>query len=407
METPKLLIVDDDKSVLTSLLILFRHHGFEPIIESDPQKIHTLLKSHHVEAVVLDMNFRRGYNEGKEGIYWLDTIKQIQPDLHVILITAYGEIDLAVEAVKRGATDFILKPWDNDTLVSKVQKAVDAKKQPKATRPFVSRIVGVSEATLEVKSLIRKVAESPVSVLITGERGSGKELVSREIHSLYEQGKAAFHRIDCATISSSDLWSKLSDSTAQVIVFRNLDMLPLDLEMSFLQLLETRKGIKFITLMEDKNMLKEVNKEISAFLSLIEIHIEPLRSRKKDIAPLVDYFMGEFAERYERHCVTLSEDAEAKVMRHQWPGNVAELSHCIERAVILSDSDTIAVDLIKIDSDQEIKKTVSSGTLNLSELEKEAILKAIEDSNGNITKASEKLGITRTALYRRMEKYDI
>ena len=407
---PEILIVDDDKSVLTSLLILFRHHGFEPTIESDPQKIKSLLSSHKFEAVVLDMNFRRGHNEGKEGIFWLDTIKNIQPDQNVILITAYGDIDLAVEAVKKGAADFILKPWDNEALIAKVKSVIESKNKAKTPEreEYTSILIGKSEASKEVQSLVRKVSESSVSVMITGENGVGKMLVAREIHYLYTVKATKPVVIDFTKeIEEETVLKTIKEYKGKTLVLNHIELMTNQMQENIYRLVNEFKELKVISTCGQLNDLNDFHEELKQKLNLIHIGIRPLRDRKEDIKPLSIHFLKTFAEKYDRKASEITAEALNKLHKHSWLGNIKELKHCLERAVILSEEASIDNDLIKLDNNIATTVVNSSGTLNLSEIEKETIIKAIEGCNGNITKASKKLGITRTALYRRMEKYDI
>ena len=409
-DKPKILIVDDDKSILTSFLILFRHHNFEPTIESDPKKIKVLLTENKFEAVVLDMNFRKGHNEGKEGIFWLEAIRRIQPNLDVVLITAYGDVDLAVEAVKKGAADFILKPWNNEMLIQKIRSVIELKRNANkgVEEKFVSKLQGISEASKQVISLVKKVSESPVSVLITGETGVGKKLVSNEIYQSYIGRKGTPERLDFdKDISMKEIDAKLSDQNLNTIVLSNIDKISPAIQIILNDIFENRKEMKIISICNHISLLSSFDASLLQKLSLIQLEVQPLRTRKEDVKELATYFLNEFSQRYGRKAISFSIESINKLNKHSWPGNVKELKHCIERAIILSEEKIISDDLIKIDTHANSSSINLSGTLNLSELERETIIKAIEECQGNITKASKKLGITRTALYRRMEKYDI
>ena len=407
---PKILIVDDDKSVLTSLLILFRHNGFEPTIENDPYKIKALLSKEDFDAVILDMNFRRGHNEGKEGIFWLDTIKALKPDLHTILFTAYGDVDLAVEAVKKGASDFILKPWNNDSLINKVKSIVKDRsvKINAGNKTFSSQLIGRSNAIQELKSLVQKVSESSVSVLVTGEVGVGKKMIAQEIHKVFsnsnEKAKIFDFTID---VEWELLEMELTSLKTNTLVLNHIELMSEEIQKSLYLELEGKKSLKVISICNHVGLLDTFNQEFLQRLNLIKVDIVPLRHRKEDIKELTTYFLKEFSTKYGRIANILSIDAINKLNKYNWPGNVKELEHTIERAVILSEKEVIEQDLIKFDHIDTNSNFNTSGSLNLSELERETIIKAIEGCDGNITKASKKLGITRTALYRRMEKYDI
>ena len=408
---PKILIVDDDKSILTSLLILFRHHEFNPTIESDPKKIKTLLASNIFEAVVLDMNFRKGHNEGKEGIFWLETIRRIQPKLSVVLITAYGDVDLAVEAVKRGAADFILKPWDNENLVGKVKSVIELKNKSKnvGTEKYISKLKGTSDASKEVSSLVGKVSESAVPVFITGEDGVGKSLVANEIHQLYIERKGKPDLLDFTReVSPEQIEDVFKKNALKTVVLNHIELMDPSAQSKVAEWLERKKELKTIATCNSVTLLDSFDRDLLQRLNLIQIDIKPLRDRKEDIKVLANYFLNEFSSKYGRKARDFSSEAISKLNKFLWKGNVKELKHCIERAIILSEQEIIGDDLIRIDNNNASTSSVNfSGTLNLSELEKETIIKAIEECDGNITKASKKLGITRTALYRRMEKYDI
>lgn len=405
MEKDKILIVDDDKSVLASLLILFRHHNFDPIIESEPKKILNIIKENDIQAIILDMNFRRGYNEGKEGLHWLESIKNSYPFLNIILITAYGDIDLAVEAVKKGASDFILKPWNNDDLVSKVKKIIKSKKQKEIQKEvfiFKKDIIGESDSINEIKLIADKVSSSPVSILIQGEQGVGKTLLAEYISFNYSKNQIP-------TVIDVSKEMVITDKVASdVIILNNLESIEDGFNQSLTNFIKQNSNKKIISIIENINDLTNIlTDDIIKDLSLIEINIPPLRRRVKDVKPLVFFFLKLYSEKYNRIVKDIDSEALKMLLEHSWYGNVKELDHVIERAVILSDAETITTEELKFDNIEKSSSVNANTTLNLLELEKDAIVKAIEECNGNITKAAKILGITRTALYRRMEKHEL
>ena len=396
MKNNKILIVDDDKSVLASLLILFKHNGFEPTIESEPKKIPDLIKQNDFSAVILDMNFRRGFNDGKEGLSWLSSIKRYDKNISVILFTAYGDIDLAVEAVQKGASDFILKPWNNNELISKVKTVIEKKK--KAEKSTIQlKLVGESGNFREAITIADKVSNSPVSVIIHGEKGVGKSVLAKYIQTKYN---SSVIEVDLINESISDL----NIANNKTVILKNIESLAAEDIKNLKSLFEDNPNAKFISTYNSS--IENRHKKDIFGVFLIDIGLENLNQRSEDVKILSNHFLDEFSDKYQRKAKRFSDEAIKLILNHNWTENVKELQHVVERAVLLSDTEEIQTDELKFSTfDNKSKSAIN--TLNLSDLEKEAILRAIDEAEGNITKASKKLGITRTALYRRMEKYDL
>ncbi|MBX2897041.1 MAG: sigma-54-dependent Fis family transcriptional regulator [Cyclobacteriaceae bacterium] len=447
-------MIDDDEDVLLAAKMLLKKSNHQVIIEKNPNKIPFLLNNDTYDVILLDMNFSKDTTSGKEGFEWLKQIKERDPDAVVIMITAFGDVEMAVRALKEGATDFILKPWQNEKLVATISTAIKLKKsynevdklrkakqmlEEQISQPFRD-IIGQSNALKDVFGLIDKVAKTDANVLILGENGTGKELVARAIHQKSMRKDSSFVAVDMGAITETLFESELFGhkkgaftdaredrpgrfelANGGTLFLDEIGNLSMALQSKLLSALQSRQitrvgsnqpievDIRLIcaTNMPLHQMVLEgkFRQDLLYRINTVEVTIPPLGDRIDDIPLLADHFLNHYAKKYRKEVHNISTDAMNKLKKYPWPGNVRELQHAIERAVIMADSSTLQ------DSDflfsRKSANDIASDTLNLDEVEKAAVVKAIQLHNGNISKAAEELGLTRASLYRRMEKYGL
>ncbi|HEX5167800.1 MAG TPA: sigma-54 dependent transcriptional regulator [Cyclobacteriaceae bacterium] len=447
-------MIDDDEDVLLAAKMLLKKQGHHVIIEKNPNKIPFLLNNDTYDVILLDMNFSKDITSGKEGFYWLEQILERDPQAVVILITAFGDVEMAVRALKQGATDFILKPWQNEKLVATISTAiklrqsyneVDKLKKAKEmleeqiSRPFAD-IIGQSVAINNVFSLIDKVAKTDANVLILGENGTGKELIARAIHQRSLRHDNSFVSVDMGAITETLFESELfghkkgafTDAREDrpgrfelankgTLFLDEIGNLSLSLQSKLLSALQSRQvtrvgsnqampvDIRLIcaTNMPLHNMVNEgtFRQDLLYRINTVEIRVPPLCERVEDIPLLAQHYLNYYSKKYHKRVAKIDDTAMDKLKRYAWPGNIRELQHSIERAVIMTDSDTLH------DSDfllsRSLSNTTPNDTLNLDDVERAAIAKALQLHNGNISKAADELGLTRASLYRRMEKYGL
>jgi DNA-binding NtrC family response regulator len=451
-EGGKILMIDDDEDVLLAAKMLLKKQGHHVIIEKNPKKIPFLLNNDTYDVILLDMNFSKDITSGKEGFFWLEQILQHDPAAVVILITAFGDVEMAVKALKQGATDFILKPWQNEKLIATIATAIRLKQsynqvdklkkakemlEEQISRPF-GEIIGQSSSIKEVFALIDKVAKTDANVLILGENGTGKELIARAIHQRSLRTDNSFVSVDMGAITETLFESELfghkkgsftdaredrpgrfelaNDGTLFLDEIGNLS---LSLQSKLLSALQTRQvarvgsnhaiavDIRLVcaTNMPIHKMVQEgtFRQDLLYRINTVEIRVPPLSERVEDIPLLAQHYLNYYAKKYHKLVTTIAPEAMDRLKRYAWPGNIRELQHAIERAVIMTDSASLQ------ESDFLLSRSLTSGpvsnTLNLDEVERAAIAKALQMHNGNISKAADELGLTRASLYRRMEKY--
>ena len=443
MQTGTILIVDDNKSVLTSLELLLERE-FEKIeTVSDPNKIFSILDEFIIDLVILDMNFSVGFNTGNEGLFWLQRIHEIRPELPVIMLTAYGDIDLAVKSLKSGAADFVLKPWNNDNLIKKIRTTLQEAKHKLpansikgASEPGM--IIGHSPAMMKIIRLVTKVAKTDANILIFGENGTGKEVLAREIHRLSLRSQYEMFNIDMGSISEtlfeSELFGhekgaftdahesrigKFEAANGSTLFLDEIGNLSLGLQAKLLVALQNREitrlgsnkkipiDIRLIAA-TNRNLLEMVKQahfreDLFYRINTIQIEIPPLRHRKEDIATFAEYFLKKYANLYKRTGLTLHPQTIKKLENHNWPGNIRELQYTIEKAVILAEKEIIKPSDISMHSD----KTLSFDKVpHLKEVERKAILAAISQNAGNLTATAEQLGISRQTLYNKLTRFN-
>ncbi len=460
----KILIIDDNEDVLTAARLLIKPHVGMIVTEKNPNLIPQLLVNDNYDLIFLDMNFSHDMTSGQEGFYWLNEILKIDPSAVVILITAYGDIETAVKAVKEGATDFVLKPWQNEKFLATFSSALklrdsrlelnDLKLRHKQlsenTNQNFQELIGNSPAIQKVYNTINKVAGTDANILILGENGTGKELVARALHKKSSRGNEVFINVDMGAISKTlfeselfghvkgaftdakeDRAGRFEIASGGTLFLDEIGNLPLELQAKLLTVIQNREVARVgsnkhlpidIRLICATNMpiykmveAKEFRQDLLYRINTVEIQIPPLRERKEDIPLLAEHFLHSYKSKYKKDRLRISSLALKKLENYQWPGNVRELQHTIERAIILSDGDILEPSDFFI-AERQGSFTSSAGgkdtgvqldNFNLDEIEKTIIQKVISKNEGNITKAAKELGLTRTSLYRRMEKYGL
>ncbi len=449
-----ILIVDDDEHILLSAKMFLDQYFSLVNSITNPGNLEDLLDKAFYSVVLLDMNFRHGDTSGNDGMKWLKKIREISPETSVILITAYGGIQTAVEAIKLGAFDFVIKPWENEKLLATVLAALQLSKEKKENhllkgqRALISSdlahpyedIVGESKEIKTVFKTIEKVAATPAEILILGENGTGKELVARAIHKASDRADQVFISVDLGALSENLFESELfghkkgsftdaqSDRIGRFEAANNgtlfldeIGNLPPSLQAKLLTSIQNKVftpigsntpievDVRIIcaTNQNIKQMVSEgkFRQDLLYRINTVEIQLPPLRNRIQDIPILSDHFLHVFKRKYNKKDTHISKASRQKMLGYSWPGNIRELQHALERAVIMCDGSTIEpLDLGLYSSDQEFQNFES---LNLDDLEKWAVETAVQKHKGNISYAAKELGLSRGAMYRRMEKYDI
>ncbi|MBK9390367.1 MAG: sigma-54-dependent Fis family transcriptional regulator [Bacteroidetes bacterium] len=446
-----ILIVDDNKSILTSLDILLNPEFSFVKSLSNPGQILTELRKKEYNLVLLDMNFSAGMNNGNEGFYWLGRIKEFNPDISVVMITAYGDVDTAVRALKDGACDFVLKPWDNDKLLATLKLAIQLNLSKKEVKQLKDResglkneinrdqreIIGSSQNILDVLKMARKVAKTNANVLITGENGTGKELIAREIHRLSDRSGELLVTVDMGaipeTLFESELFGHVKGAFTDArenrqgkfeladkgtLFLDEIGNLSFHMQSKLLAALQnreiTRIGSNNIVPVDirlicatNRNLDKMVKEslfreDLLYRINTIQIEIPPLRNRGNDIIELSDFFLKKFINKYGKTDLRVNNQAYDKLMRYSWPGNIRELQNTIEKAVILCDSSVIKPEDLYLKPPEE--NLAPEDILTLEAMEEKLINIAIEKNNGNLTAAAEQLGITRQTLYNKFRK---
>ena len=454
--TAKILIIDDNEDVLLSAKLLLKPFANVIHTEKDPSVIPSLLQKETYDVIFLDMNFTQDMTSGQEGFYWLMEIQKIDPLAVVILITAFGDVEMAVKALKNGAVDFVLKPWQNEKFIATFTSALELRKSRMELENLQSvqkqlttdidksfhDFIGESPQIKQIFKTIKKVAVTDANVLILGENGTGKELAARALHRQSDRKDKPFIKVDIASIHASLFESELFGHTkgaftdakenragrfeiadGGTLFLDEIGNLPTDMQIKLLTVLENREvarvgsnkyksiDIKLIcaTNMDLHKMISENNfrKDLFYRINTVEITLPPLRERVSDIPLLAEYFLNIYKKKYNKTELELSQQAMEKLQRFHWQGNVRELKHAIEKSVILSENNILLPnDFILSGYKQEID-SLNFNSYNLEETENNIIKKVLKNCNGNITKAAKELGLTRTSLYRRMEKYNL
>jgi len=458
-QTGNILIVDDDQDILTAGRLLLRRQFGSVITCSIPEQVPDLLATNDVDVILLDMNFGPGESSGVQGLHWLSKILEIDPEAVVVMITAHGSVNTAVDAMKQGATDFVAKPWQNEKVVATISAAIKLRRSRvetealRQTNEVLIReaatadqdIIGESSRLQGVLDLVGRAAPTDANVLILGENGTGKELIARELHRQSSRARQVFLSIDMGSISESLFESELFGHRKGAFTNANEDRigrilaanggtlfldeignLPLHLQAKLLSVLEQREvtavgsdeaqsfDVRVIAATNIRaSMLRNPDHfrpDLLFRLNTVEIEIPPLRDRKDDIMPIARHFLERFSRKYGGKMRSFTPPAENALLDYAWPGNVRALRHAVERAVILAPGEVIEPHDLQLDYSGEIEPAttqVMPTILNLDHLEKETILKALRKHGFNISRAANELGLTRASLYRRMEKHDI
>ena len=456
MKKGKILIVDDNKSVLDSLNLFLKQKCESTITLSNPNQIPILIKNESPDVVLLDMNFSAGINTGNEGIYWLNRILKIDPTIIVIMITAYSDVELAVKAMKEGATDFISKPWDNNKLLATIQTALKLRSSQQEVKKLETRqqtinsdidrhfqlITGNSDKMKAVLDTVNKVSKTDANILITGENGTGKELIARQIYKQSTRNKEVFIPVDLGAIhenlfesemfghkkgaftdAKEDRTGRFVNANGGTIFLDEIGNLPLNLQAKLLTVLESRTVMPIGSNKEipiDIRLISATNKNIPKMveerifredllyrINTIHIEIPPLRERIEDIILLAAYFLNSYAQKYQKPKLKLNETAIKKLMTYEWPGNIRELKHTMERAVILSSSEIIKSEDFYFLSSEKPVNISNHKIISLDEGEELIIKNALIRNNYNISDTAKELKIGRPTLYRKIEKYGL
>ncbi len=438
----QILIVDDQEEILFSAKMILKKH-FETIFTTNnSKKIISILNENEINVVLLDMNYRIGFEDGREGIHWLKEIKTLFPQTIVILMTAFGKIDTAVEGIKIGAFDYVLKPWNNEKLLETIDKAVaeSRKNSKKASVEKTEKryFIGTSQKIKQAYSIAEKVAKTDANVLILGENGTGKYVFAEFIHQNSERKKESFVHVDLGSLSDNLFESELfgyakgaftdakNDTPGRFEAAQNgtifldeIGNIPLHLQSKLLHVLQTKTvtrlgeskarplNVRIISATNNDIKAEVKNKSFREDLlyriNTMEIFLPPLRERKDDIVPMARFMLEQISEKYNQENWNFEENVLSYLERYPWNGNIREMENKIERALILADNNTISLHDLDILDFEEIQENDNP----LSELEKTAIEKALFKHHGNISKTAEELGLSRAALYRRIEKYDL
>ena len=455
MKKGSILVVDDNKNVLSALRLLLERHFEQVHLLSSPVTLIQTLKEKSPDVVLLDMNFSAGINSGNEGLFWLSEIKKNDPEIPVVLFTAYADIELAVSALKEGASDFIVKPWDNARLLATLQAALELRQSKKEVKKLRDKQTvlnqelnkendicwGQSPVMQNLLSVIEKVGRTDANILIIGENGTGKELIARKIHYSSTRSNETLVTVDLGAITESLFESELfgyvkgafTDAKADragkfeaadkgTLFLDEIGNLNYVLQAKLLTALQSRQvtrvgstksvpiDIRLISA-TNKNLFNavengEFREDLLYRINTILIEVPPLRERQEDIAALADFFLNKFAKKYDKPHLTISKKAIEKLENYAWPGNVRELEHAIEKAVILSDNDTLQPNDFYTRSAGG-DTSLPAGAMSLDEMEKKMIGKALKKYENNISAVADELGITRPTLYNKMKKYGL
>ena len=452
----KVLIVDDNEDILVAAKLLLKPYASVIETEKNPNQLPDLLSKNSYDVIFLDMNFTQDMTSGKEGFFWLNEILKIDPTVIVIMITAYGDVEMAVKAVKEGATDFILKPWQNEKLIATFSAAIKLHESKlevnnlRSQQKYLSddldkkfqELIGVSDPIQEVFRTIEKVAKTDANILILGENGTGKELVARALHRQSSRAEKVFINVDMGaltpTLFESELFGhvkgaftdakeervgRFEAASGGTLFLDEIGNIPLELQAKLLTVIQNRNvarvgsntyhpiDIRLICATNHSiyDMVKEgkFRQDLLYRINTVEIRIPPLRERKEDIQLLAEYFLDIFKKKYNKPDLFLPVLTMKRLENYHWPGNVRELQHAIERSAIMSEANELQPSDFFFTTASNKDETFVLSNYNLENVEKEVIMKVLREHNGNITQAAKELGLTRTSLYRRMEKYGL
>jgi DNA-binding NtrC family response regulator len=450
----KILVVDDNDYVLKTINQLLKYECEFVTTIKNPNQIHSLLSKESFDVILLDMNFKAGVNSGNEGLFWLDEILKLDKNAVIIMITAYGDIELAVKAIKKGATDFITKPWDADKFITTVLNAIILSKskqkneiletrqeqlKQEINKPF-ENFIGSSKKMKEVFSLIEKVSKTDANILILGENGTGKELIAREIHKCSERTQEIFMTVDIASMSDfvieselfghvkgaftdakEDRIGRLESASGGTLFLDEIGNLSLSMQTKLLTVLQNRKifrvgsskeiSIDIRLICATNNNIEELiekgqfREDLFYRINTIQFQSPTLKERGEDIIELAKFYLKNYTDKYNKGKMIISKEAQKELLNYSWKGNVRELMHTMEKAVILSDKMELNPDDFFLRSLQEKRNLTNSN--KLEDVEKSTIQKVLEKHKGNLTKTAKELEISRTTLYLKLKKYDL
>lgn len=441
-----IIIVDDNKGVLTAVQILLKSYFSKVITLPSPVTLASAIREEKPEVILLDMNFTSGINTGNEGLFWLHEIKKVRPELPVVLFTAYADIELAIRGIKEGATDFIVKPWDNQKLVDTLQAAAASTPHGKKTSikeepGHPAMYWGESKVMQQLRMLIEKVAVTDANILITGENGTGKEMLAREIHSLSNRRHKEMIAVDMGTITESlfeselfghikgsftdahaDRTGKFESADKSTLFLDEIGNLPYHLQAKLLTAIQRRSIVRVgsnTPIPIDIRLICATNRDLQEMvgkgefredllyrINTIHVEIPPLRERKEDIIPLAERFIVRFCKQYDKALMKFTPEAKEKLTAHPWYGNIRELEHVIEKVVIINDNPLIPAELFQLSVPSRTgiqEKNIST----LEEMEIQMIRKALDACAGNLSAVASQLGITRQTLYNKMKKFGL
>jgi DNA-binding NtrC family response regulator len=446
-----ILLVDDNKSIISALEILLNRYFSKVIAINTPNQINFTLRSENVDVVLLDMNFCTGVNTGNEGIFWLKEIKKLSPEIQVVLFTAYADVDLAVRGIKEGAADFVIKPWDNEKLIASLQNAYNlrkSRKEVKQLKEIKKELIdepkmywGRSDAMKRLKDMVDKVADTDANILITGENGTGKEMLARELHNRSSRCNEMMVAVDMGAVTETlfeselfghvkgsftdahfDRAGKFEVANNSTLFLDEIGNLPYHLQSKLLTVLQNNRVVRVgsnIPIEIDIRLICATNSNIYKMvedgtfredllyrINTIHIDIPPLRQRTEDILPLAEMFLEKYTLKYGKKIKGFDINAQKVLKGYEWSGNVRELQHTIEKAVIMCDKS--AIDETSLFLRHVSAKSIGFDSFStLEQMERQMIQNAIIVNNGNLSSVAQQLGITRQTLYNKIKKYEL
>jgi len=444
LKDAKILVIDDDPDVLIAMRLLLKSHVAEITVEKKPSNLPSIITNKKFDVVILDMNFNGLVNTGNEGIFWLNRIKELSPHTDVILITAYGDIDLAIRSLKEGASDFIIKPWQNEKVIASISEMVKKRRKPgnNLKSKGEAKIIGESEEINRVFSKIEKVAPTDANILILGENGTGKDLVARAIHENSNRKNKPFVKVDVGALTSSlfeselfgykkgaftdareDRKGRFEAANGGTLFLDEIGNISLRQQARLLTVLQNRTitplgsnevvpvdirlicatNLKISELSDESKFRKDLIYRINT----VDIVVPPLRTRGTDITLLTRFFLDFYSKKYAKGPFKTEKSFLEKLKNHSFPGNVRELQYIVERAVIMAENSVLQDKDLSFSAIELAPEKQDLDDMRLETVEKNTILKVIDKNKGNISKSAKELGITRAALYRRLDKYDL
>ncbi|MDF9796775.1 two-component system response regulator HydG [Catalinimonas alkaloidigena] len=454
----KILIIDDDQAVLYTAKMILKQLFTQVRTESHPSQIMPLLEKEHFDVILLDMNFVQGKTSGQEGLFWIKEMLKVDEKAQIVVTTAYGDIDLAVNAMKEGAVDFLTKPWEKERLAATIvshyhrhrseQEVSQLKHREQALSQDLEssfqEIISQSEAMDQIFDTIKKVSVTDANVLILGENGTGKELVARAIHRSSPRAPQAFIKVDLGAVTETlfeselfghakgaftgaveDRAGRFEIASGGTLFLDEIGNLSLPLQAKLLTALQSKQIVRVGTnkpLQIDVRLISATNMQLYELaeqehpgfrqdllyrINTVEIQLPPLRKRQEDISVLVHYFLDLYGRKYQKPALKINERSMKHLRQYHWPGNVRELQHAVERAVIMSDSSTLDVEDFLLSKKRQATGATLKSSYNLEEVEKQTISEAIRKHSGNLSQASKELGMGRSTLYRKMKKYGL